>query len=61
MKSCAWAANNFRMAQVMQWLPAIRNYMRKVRLKYQHVIANFQSLTASLNTKKIIRMRIQHI
>ena len=28
---------NFRMAQVMQWPPAIRNYMRKVRLKYQHV------------------------
>ena len=27
---------NFRMAQVMQWLPAIRNYMRKVRSKYQH-------------------------
>ena len=52
---------NFRMAQVMQWPPAIRNYMRKVRLKYQHVIANFQLLTASLNTKKIIRMRIQHI
>ena len=25
------------MAQVMQWPPAIRNYMRKVRLKYQHV------------------------
>ena len=25
------------MAQVMQWLPAICNYMRKVRLKYQHV------------------------
>ena len=49
------------MAQVMQWPPAIRNYMRKVRLKYQHVIANFQLLTASLNTKKIIRMRIQHI
>ena len=30
---------NFRMAQVMQWPPAIRNYMRKVRLKYQHVNA----------------------
>ena len=29
--------DNFRMAQVMQWPPAIRNYMRKVRLKYQHV------------------------
>ena len=28
---------NFRMAQVMQWPPAIRNYMRKVRSKYQHV------------------------
>ena len=28
---------NFRMAQVMQWPPAIRNYMRKVMLKYQHV------------------------
>ena len=28
---------NFQMAQVMQWPPAIRNYMRKVRLKYQHV------------------------
>ena len=40
------------MAQVMQWPPAIRNYMRKVRLKYQHVIAIFQLLTASLNTKK---------
>ena len=25
------------MAQVMQWPPAIRNYMRKVRSKYQHV------------------------
>ena len=28
---------NFRMAQVMQWPPAIHNYMRKVRLKYQYV------------------------
>ena len=27
------------MAQVMQWPSAIRNYMRKVRLKYQHVNA----------------------
>ena len=35
--------------------------LRKARFPYQHVIANFQSLTASLNTKKIIRMRIQHI
>ena len=43
--------NNLRMAQVMQWPPAIRNYMRKVRLKYQHVIAIFPLLTASLNTK----------
>jgi len=25
------------MAQVMQWPPAIRNCMRRVRLKYQHV------------------------
>ena len=32
---------NFRMAQVMQWPPAIRNYMRKVRLKYQHVLQLF--------------------
>ena len=24
-------------AQVMQWPPAIHNYIRKVRLKYQHV------------------------
>ena len=23
--------------KVMQWPPAMRNYMRKVRLKYQHV------------------------
>ena len=43
---------NFRMAQVMQWLPAIRNYMSKVRLKYHHVIAIFQLLTASLNAQK---------
>ena len=28
---------NFRMAQVMQWPPAICNYMRKVKSKYQHV------------------------
>ena len=35
----------------MQWPPAIRNYMRKVRLKYQHVIAIFPLQTASLNTK----------
>ena len=28
---------NLQMAQVMQWPPAICNYMRKVRLKYQHV------------------------
>ena len=28
---------NFGMAQVMQWPPAIRNYMRMVRLKYQYV------------------------
>ena len=41
------------MAQVMQWPPAICNYMRKVRLKYQHVKAIFPLLTASLNTKKI--------
>jgi len=35
----------------MQWPPAIRNYMRKVRLKYiSNVIANFPLLTASLNT-----------
>ena len=34
----------------MQWPPAIRNYMRRVRLKYQHVIANFPLQTASLNT-----------
>ena len=32
---------NFRMAQVMQWPPTIRNYMRKVRSKYQHVCSNF--------------------
>ena len=25
------------MAQVIQWVPAIHNYTRKVRLKYQHV------------------------
>ena len=29
------------MAQVMQWLPAICNYTRMVRLKYQHVIGYF--------------------
>ena len=29
---------NFRMAQGTQCLHAIRNYMRKVKLKYQHVI-----------------------
>ena len=46
-----WTSVNFRMAQVMQWPPAIRNYMRKVRLKYQHVIAIFPLQTASLNTK----------
>ena len=28
---------NFRMAQVMQWPPAIHNYTRMARLKYQHV------------------------
>ena len=29
---------NFRMTQVMQWPPAIHNYIRKVRLKYLHVL-----------------------
>ena len=42
---------NFRMAQVMQWPPAIRNYMRKARFPYQHVKLIFPLLTASLNTK----------
>ena len=28
---------NLRMAQGTKWLHAIRNYMRKVKLKYQHV------------------------
>ena len=41
---------NCRMAQVIQWPPAIRNYMRRAGLKYQHVIADFPLLTASLNT-----------
>ena len=34
--------------------------LRKARFPYQHVIAVFQLLTASLNTKKFLtRMRIQ--
>ena len=41
------------MAQVMQWPPAIRNYMSKVKLKYQHVIANLPLLTASLITTTV--------
>ena len=40
--------SNFQTAQVMQWPPAICNYMRKVRLKYQHVIAIFQLTDSSL-------------
>ena len=58
-KPLLWQKNNvsihvcnedhYRMAQVMQWPHAIRNYIRRVRLEYQHVIANFQCLTASSN------------
>ena len=39
------------MTQVMQWPPAIHDYMRKVRLKYQHVIAIFPLTDSSLTTK----------
>ena len=36
------------MAQVMQWPPAIRNYMRKVRSKYQHVIGYFSNTDSKI-------------
>ena len=41
------------MAQVMQWLPAICNYMRKVRSKYQHVIGYF-----SITDSKILKYKL---
>ena len=40
------------MAQVMQWPPAIWNYMRRVRLKYQHVIAIFPNTDSKSEKKK---------
>ena len=56
------------MAQVMQWPPAIRNYMRKVRSKYQHVIGyvsitdskilQYKYMTCAEKTKKPVSLPI---
>ena len=39
---------NTRMAQGMQWPHGIRSYMRKVKLRYQHVIGSITAMTANL-------------
>ena len=53
-------ANNFQMAQGTQCLHAIRNYMRKVMLKYQHVIGiithYYSNLKSSRDNKSSLMM-----
>ena len=44
--------HNFRMAQGTQCLHAIRNYMRKVKLKYQHVIGIITHYYSNLKSSR---------
>ena len=44
------------MAQGMQWPHAIRNYMRKLKLRYQHVTGSITAMTANLKQSRAENM-----